>query len=75
MRLYGTKKTACVSRRYGTPKKAYETAGDAWRAIRRTERTALIPEGALVPYPCPRHGFHLGSAPRHRRGNRVQRGD
>lgn len=74
MRQYGGRKATCISRRTREPKKAYATARRAWDAIRASEATALVPEGALLPYPCPAHGFHIGGAPRHRRGNRVRRG-
>ena len=71
---YGSRKNSCVSKRTEQAKRAYETNADAWRAIRRSERMALVPENTLTPYPCDRHGWHIGAVGRHRRGDRVSRG-
>lgn len=74
VKRYGSRETACKSKRTQQPKRAYEEHADAWRAIRRSENMGLVPMDTLRPYPCDRHGFHIGAVPRYRRGNRVRRG-
>ncbi len=71
---YGTRLTSCVSKRTGQPKKHYLLNADAWRAIRKSERMALVAEDTMRPYPCDRHGWHVGAKPRHRRGDRLRHG-
>lgn len=71
---YGSRLTSCASKRTQREKRAYSTNADAWRAIRKSEGMALVPVDSMRPYPCDRHGWHIGSAPRHRRGDRLRHG-
>jgi hypothetical protein len=70
---YG-KATACVNRLTQQQKKAFSSHGGAMRWIRRREAQGWWAEGRYIPFPCKAHGFHVGGAPRHLRGDRLRHG-